>query len=235
MKKRLVVLAAAFATVAFFATPAFADQKFSLTELSPVAGTASCPSAGESFKVEPIPEGTHEITVDASDFGGTAFYSATLKSGSASELDIVFSADGSTVTFTSTQSISHYEVVLCAAGSTTGGTTGETTGETTGTTGETTGTTGETTGTTGETTGTTGETSGGTTGTSGGTTGATSTSGSGGVSGSTTGGTTGGTAATPSGGNLPFTGLPVWIPLLAAAGMLASGIFLVRRRKGELS
>src|SRR6266540_4130333 len=180
MKKVLVVLAAAFATVAFYATSAFADQKFDLTELSPVAGTASCPSAGESFKVEPIPEGTHEITVDASDFGGTAFYSATVKSGSQSELGIEFSADGSTVTFTSTQSISHYEVVLCAAGSTTGGTTGETTGE-------------------------------------------------------TTGGTTGGTAATPTGGNLPFTGLPVWIPLLAAAAMFASGIFLVRRRKGELS
>jgi hypothetical protein len=61
------------------------------------------------------------------------------------------------------------------------------------------------------------------------------TTGTGGVSGGTTGGTTGGTAATPSGGNLPFTGLPVWVPLLAAAAMLASGILLVRRRNGELS
>ena len=56
-----------------------------------------------------------------------------------------------------------------------------------------------------------------------------------GVSGSTTGGTTGGSAGTPSGGNLPFTGLPVWMPLLAAAAMLGSGIFLIRRRKGEVS
>src|SRR4249919_2495415 len=57
----------------------------------------------------------------------------------------------------------------------------------------------------GETT-TGGTTTGGTT--TGGTTG------SGGVIGSTTGGTTGGTAET--GGELPFTGLPVWIPVLLA-------------------
>jgi hypothetical protein len=67
------------------------------------------------------------------------------------------------------------------------------------------------------------------------TTGGTDTTTTGGVSGGTTGGTTGGTAATPTGGNLPFTGLPVWVPLLAAAAMFASGIFLVRRRKGEVS
>jgi hypothetical protein len=65
---------------------------------------------------------------------------------------------------------------------------------------------------------------------------------SGGVSGATTGGTgavsggtTGGTAAAPAGGNLPFTGLPVWIPLLAAAALLASGVVLIRRKKGETS
>jgi hypothetical protein len=142
-----------------------------------------------------------------------------------------------TATWTGTGS-PHLVLSHCDTATTTGGTTGATTGETTGaTTGETTGaTTGETTGaTTGETTGaTTGETTGGTTaGTAGGTTG------TGGVSGATTsgttGGTTGGSAGTPSGGNLPFTGLPVWMPLLAAAAMLGSGIFLIRRRKGEVS
>jgi hypothetical protein len=101
------------------------------------------------------------------------------------------------------------------------------------------GTTGGTdTGGTDTTTGGTDTTTGGTDTTTGGTdttTGGTTTTTTGGVSGGTTGGTTGGTAATPTGGNLPFTGLPVWVPLLAAAAMFASGIFLVRRRRGEVS
>jgi hypothetical protein len=96
-------------------------------------------------------------------------------------------------------------------------------GETT-TGGTTTG--GTTTG--GTTTG--GTTTGGTTG--GGTTGG-GTTGSGGVIGSTTGGTTGGTAET--GGQLPFTGLPVWIPVLLAFALLASGGFLLRRKRDDVS
>jgi hypothetical protein len=79
--------------------------------------------------------------------------------------------------------------------------------------------------------GTTGAPPSGTTGSppqsTGGVSGAT-TGGTGGVSGATTGGTTGGVAATPSGGNLPFTGLPVWMPLLAGLGLLAGGYMLVR-------
>ena len=71
--------------------------------------------------------------------------------------------------------------------------------------------------------------------TTGQTTGGSTTGASGGVSGSTTGGTTGGTAATPSGGDLPFTGLPAWIPLLAAAFLLGSGFFLARRRPGDVA
>jgi hypothetical protein len=51
----------------------------------------------------------------------------------------------------------------------------------------------------------------------------------GGPTGGTTGGTTGG-APTPTGGNLPFTGLPVWVPLLVAFGLLGSGFVLLRRR-----
>jgi len=77
--------------------------------------------------------------------------------------------------------------------------------------------------------GTGGTTSGttGTTGTTGGTTGTTS----GGVSAGTTGGTTGGSpGAQPAAGALPFTGLPVWIPLLAAFGLVAGGFLVLRRR-----
>jgi LPXTG-motif cell wall-anchored protein len=88
---------------------------------------------------------------------------------------------------------------------------------------------GETT-TGGTTTG--GTTTGGTTTTGGGTTGG-GTTGSGGVIGSTTGGTTGGNAET--GGELPFTGLPVWIPALLALALLASGGFLLRRKRDDVS
>lgn len=47
----------------------------------------------------------------------------------------------------------------------------------------------------------------------------------------TTGGnTTGGTTVTPTGGDLPYTGLPVWIPLLAAAALIVTGIRYLRGR-----
>jgi hypothetical protein len=91
--------------------------------------------------------------------------------------------------------------------------------------------------TTGTTTGgtTTGTTTGGTTTgtTTGGTTGAGEVSPGG--TGGTTGGTTGGVAGAQAGGELPFTGLPVWIPLLAAAALLSGGALLLRRRRGEPS
>jgi hypothetical protein len=73
---------------------------------------------------------------------------------------------------------------------------------------------GTTTTTGGETTG--GETTGdGTTGT-------------GGAIGNTTGGT-------PPSGDLPFTGLPIWFPVLLAVVLLASGGFLLRRRRDDVS
>jgi hypothetical protein len=116
-------------------------------------------------------------------------------------------------------------------GDTTGGDTG---GDTTG--GDTTG--GDTTGgdTGGDTGGTTGggTTGGGTTG--GGTTGTGGVSpGGGGATGGATGGTTGGGPGTQTGGELPFTGLPVWIPLLAAAALLSGGALLLRRKRDEQS
>jgi hypothetical protein len=121
--------------------------------------------------------------------------------------------------------------VQCGGGTTTGGDTtgGDTTGgETTGgdtTGGDTTGgdtTGGDTTG--GDTTG--GDTTGGDTGgetTSGGTTG------TGGVDVATTGGTE------PPGGELPFTGLSIWVPILLAGALLSSGVFLLRRRRDDVS
>jgi LPXTG-motif cell wall-anchored protein len=89
--------------------------------------------------------------------------------------------------------------------------------------------------TTGTTTGgtTTGTTTGGTT-TGGTTTGTGGVSGGGGTGG-TTGGTTGGVAGAQTGGELPFTGLPVWVPLLAGAALLSGGALLLRRKRDELS
>jgi hypothetical protein len=104
------------------------------------------------------------------------------------------------------------ESVEC--GDTTGGTTG---GDTTG--GDTTG--GDTTG--GGTTG--GGTTGGGTGGGGGTTG----------TGGAIGNTTGGTPGSETGGELPFTGLPIWVPVLLAAGLLGGGVFLLRRRRDDVS
>src|SRR6266545_274210 len=84
-----------------------------------------------------------------------------------------------------------------------------------------------------------GTTTGATTGTTTGTTTGGATTGTGGVSGAgtggTTGGTTGGVAGAQAGGELPFTGLPVWIPLLAAAALLSGGALLLRRKRDELS
>jgi LPXTG-motif cell wall-anchored protein len=86
--------------------------------------------------------------------------------------------------------------------------------------------------TTGTTTGgtTTGTTTGGTTTGTGGVSGG----GSGGTGGPT-GGTTGGVAGAQTGGELPFTGLPVWVPLLAGAALLSGGALLLRRKRDELS
>ena len=80
---------------------------------------------------------------------------------------------------------------------------------------------GDTTG--GDTTG--GDTTGGDT-TGGGTTGG-GTTGTGGVIGGTTGG------SDEASGELPFTGLPIWVPILLAGALLASGAFLLRRKRDD--
>lgn len=79
-----------------------------------------------------------------------------------------------------------------------------------------------------------GETTGGTTGGTTTGTGGVSGGGSGGTGG-TTGGTTGGVAGAQTGGELPFTGLAVWVPLLVGAALLFGGALLLRRRRDELS
>jgi hypothetical protein len=241
--KKFFVLLAVLAIAAIAATPAFASGTVTWTG----SGSQHLPcSGGEHW----ILSGNATVTGATLMFNGQ-FVGSFSQSGQGAwsvDTDLGVTADDIgdvTADWTGTGSpqlvLSHCDTATGTTGTTGTGTT--TTTGTTGTTG-TTSTTGETTGTTGETTGTssgtTGETTGETTGTTGTSSGATSgTTGSGGVSGATTGGTTGGstggTAATPSGGNLPFTGLPVWMPLLAAAAMLGSGIFLVRRRKGEVS
>ena len=76
-------------------------------------------------------------------------------------------------------------------------------------------------------------TTGGATTTGGGTTGAGEVSPGG--TGGTTGGTTGGVAGAQAGGELPFTGLPVWIPLLVAGALLSGGALLLRRKRDEPS
>jgi hypothetical protein len=219
MKKLLVVLAAAFATVVFYATPALADHNAN-----------HCP-AGTSGVISTSGDPT-SVTVTAP--AGFLISGYCVKAGSENSGDgpvnvVVDPPQASvTITYPGGKAVSHYSYTLVAAPTTTTTTTTtDTGGPTTDTGGPTTDTGGPTTDTGGPTTDTGGPTTD---------TGGPTTTGSGGISGGTTGGTggtTGGTAST--GGELPFTGLPVWIPLLAAAALLASGIFLVRRRKGELS
>jgi hypothetical protein len=224
MKKVLVVLAAAFATAAIAVTPAFAGGTVSWD--GNFSGTLPC-SGNEHWVLSNSSGVTGaELWVDGADMGafgqhGQGAWSIDTNIGFDGTQDVsaVWTGEGSPQLV-----LSHCEEATSTTTTTTTG--GPTTSTTSG--GPTTSTT-----TAGPTTSTT---SGGPTTTAGPTTSTAGgpTTGSGGVlGGGTTGGTTGGTA--PSGGNLPFTGLPIWIPLLAAASLLASGIMLIRRRKGEIS
>jgi hypothetical protein len=222
MKKLLVVLAAAFATAAIAVTPAFAGE----LAWTQGQGTFHECGAGEA-------PGLHWVFTAGGAQGNTVS-SATLTVNGSEVIPMTGNSGGTEwdadssgateptsafVTYVGTLGQGNANLVIshgCFAGettTTTGGPTTDTGGPTTDTGGPTTDTGGPTT-----------------------TTGGPTTTGSGGISGGTTGGTggtTGGTAST--GGELPFTGLPVWIPLLAAAALLVSGIFLVRRKRGELA
>jgi hypothetical protein len=223
MKKRLVVFAAVLATAAIAVTPAFADGSVNWTTGQ---GTYAACGEGETPGLHWVftPGGNDSVTAATLTVNGSEVLAMTQSGGGSWSADSSGASEptSASVAFTGDLGNGNANLVISHGCFSSGGTTGSTTGETTGET---------TSGTSSGGTSSGGTSSGGTS--SGGTT--SGTTGTGGVSGSTTGGTTGGTAATPSGGDLPFTGLPVWMPLLAAAAMLGSGIFLVRRRNGELS
>jgi hypothetical protein len=223
--KKIVLLAAAIAAVALYATPAFATATSPITysgqgiPLNSQCDANNTPYLQFNFtfggNFNPTNVSLSGISVVSQSQQGNNVHFITAYADPASLIGVVKVSWTGEVGNSANLVISHG----CA------GTT-----STTGGTDTTTGGTDTTTGGTDTTTGGTDTTTGGTDTTTGGTTG---TTGTGGVSGSTTGGTTGGTAATPSSGELPFTGLPVWMPLLAAAAMLGTGIVLVRRRKAE--
>jgi hypothetical protein len=212
MKKLLVLLAVMLAAVAATAPTALAS------DVCPDLDSGKINTSGDPLSVT--------VTAPA----GFLIDGYCVKAGSSNQGDgpvmVVVDPPQATVTisYPGGKAVSHYSYSLVAVTTTTTTTTTDTGGPTTDTGGPTTDTGGPTTDTGGPTT----DTGGPTTTTTGG-----ATTGTGGVLGGTTGGTTGGTAST--GGELPFTGLPVWIPLLAAAALLVSGIFLVRRKKGELA
>jgi hypothetical protein len=211
--KKLLVVLAALATVAFYATPALAADpqsgqcEASGTSISPPGGTVDGVTFTISGSTVSVSGGSAELCVKA---GNANSGNITLNDGESYTVDFDLNPAGQP------PGISHIIVISTTTGTTT------TEGPTTTTEGPTTTTTTTTEGPTTTTEGPTGTTAGPTT-----------TTGGGGVSGGTTGGTTGGTA--PSGGNLPFTGLPIWIPLLAAAALLASGVVLIRRKRTDLS
>ena len=194
-----------------------------------------------TFSYSRFPEGQTSSAVQTVVANGTTIHTSTFSFTGPADTDVVpLSISGNaTVVATSnwtspfnSGTVSVPRDVQCGGGTTTGGDTtgGDTTGgDTTGgdtTGGDTTGgdtTGGDTTG--GDTTG--GETTGGDT--TGGDTTTGGTTGTGGAEGSTTGGS--GEAS----GELPFTGLPIWVPILLAGALLASGAFLLRRKRDDVS
>jgi hypothetical protein len=243
MKRLFVVLGSAFASLALFASPAFADGTLDWMGQGDENNVPCGPNETAGFHWVFSPGGNASVTGATLTVNGTEVVPMS-QSGMGS-----WSGDSSGSSMVTSASVA-YEGTLgngnplltlshgCYGGETTGGTTG---GDTGGDTGGTTG--GDTTG--GDTGGTTdgGTTDGGTsTGgatTGGGTTGGTTGGGSGG--GGTTGtggvsaGTTGGSPQAQTGGELPFTGLPIWIPIALAALLLAGGGFLLRRRRDDVA
>jgi hypothetical protein len=229
--KRILVLVAVLATAAIAATPAFAGSASWDGQTGNGADNLPCEVGGFWVLSPGADVGTATLTVNGvvvGDMVQAGGGDSAYQLASSGALDENSTAS---VSWTGSSTEAFLKLSHCAEGTTGGTTTGETTGETSGGTssgGSSSG--GSSSG--GSSSG--GSSSGGSS-SGGSSSGGATTGGSGGVSGATTGGTTGGTASTPSGGNLPFTGLPVWMPLLIAAAMLGSGIFMIRRRKGELS
>jgi hypothetical protein len=207
--------------------------------------------SGTGFSVSITGGSTATITVEA----GYMLVAYCVKAGSAQQglgpetttTNVVGQAS-ITVSHSSGKDVSHVSVDVEPTGTTTETTpttteTTPTTTETTPTTTETTPTTTETTPTTTETLPTTTETTPTTTETTPTTTETTPTTtettpgGGGGAAGPGGGGSDDDAELTSSGGQpggeLPFTGLPVWIPVLVAAVLLAAGLALLRGgRKG---
>jgi hypothetical protein len=231
MKRFFFVVPAALAALALYATPAFATG--STTIQWEGHGSESMPCSGSEHWVLSPAQGITSATLY---IDGVA-YTMTQSGGGSYSADTNVGFDGSqsvSVTYFGPNDTAFLKLSHCDSGeTTTGGTTGGDTtgGDTTGgdtTGGDTTG--GDTTG--GDTTG--GDTTGGDT-TTGGTTGGGTTGGGTTGTGGVGGNTTGGSAGAQAGGELPFTGLPIWVPILLAGVLLASGGFLLRRRRDEVA
>jgi hypothetical protein len=208
MKRFFVIVAVSLAALALYATPSFATSGTTIGWQG--NGSENLPCSGSEHWVLSPAQGITSATLY---IDGVPYAMSKNGNGGSYSADTNVGFDGSqsvSVTYFGDNDSAFLKLSHCDSGqSTTGGTTdgGTTDGGTTdgGTTGG-------------------GTTGGGTTG--GGTTGGGT--GGGGVIGSTTGGTSN------TSGELPFTGLPIWIPMLLAAALLASGGFLLRR-KGEAS
>jgi hypothetical protein len=230
MKRFFLVVAAALAALAFGSTLAFAQSG------TPIQwqghGSENLPCSGNEHWVLSPAKGITSATLY---IDGVPYAMSQNGAGSYSaDTDVGFDGSQSvSVTYFGDNDSAFLKLSHCDSGqSTTGGTT---TGGTDGGTTDGGTTDGGTTdgGTTDGGTTDGGTTDGGTTGggtTGGGTTGG-GTTGGGTGGGDVIGSTTGGSGNT--GGELPFTGLPIWIPMLLSAALLASGGFLVRRKRGE--
>ncbi len=205
MKRLLVAVVGALAALAL-AAPASATT---------VVITVTCTEA--TFSYSAFPTNIQSSAVQTVVINGGVPLTSTVQFQSETFVSTMSLSISGTATVTATSNWTAHqsgeetttETVEC--GGTTDGTDG-TDGTTEGTDGTTEGTTEGTDGTWGTTEGTDGTTNG------------TTDDDTGGVDVSTTGGT-------EPGGELPFTGLPIWIPILLAGALLASGAFLLRRKR----
>jgi hypothetical protein len=246
MRRFFVIVAAALAALALYATPALATGGTTIQWEG--HGSDNLPCSGNEHWVLSPAQGITSATLY---INGVAYSMSKNGNGGSYSADTNVGFNGSqsvSVTYYGDNDKAFLKLSHCdSGGSTTGGTDGGTTdgGTTDGGTTDGGTTDGGTTdgGTTdGGTTdgGTTGggTTDGGTTGggtTDGGTTGGGTTGGGTTGGGGNLGSTTGGSPGAETGGELPFTGLPIWIPILLAGALLAGGGMLLRRGRDEVS